>query len=188
VIRLVSQFDDAETRASAATPTCGGCCCCCCCCIATAVSSSAYTAMNLRAHARELKRETGRSRSPWPEIIGGLALPIAILLVIGLAQIGLGAGALFIPAVAWFLILLGLYLWVGTEDAWLPALGTVLLSGVAAVIEFVVGAGLVASGHSGVVAYLILAGVVALGATILVYKLLLGDHDREPVDGESGRR
>ena len=37
MIRLVTQFDDAETRAAVATPTCGGCCCCCCC-VATIVT------------------------------------------------------------------------------------------------------------------------------------------------------
>jgi hypothetical protein len=135
VIRLVTQFDDPETRISVATPTCGACCCCCCCCIATAVSSSAYTAMNLRAYARVLDERTGKSPSPWPELLG--ALSFVIVVAVGLATAGVAGGAaIVVPALAWFLILLGLYSWVGSRSPWLPALWTVLITGVALVVEF----------------------------------------------------
>lgn len=175
MIRLVTQFDDAETRASAATPTCGGCSssCCCCCCVATAISTSAFTAMNLRAHVRELDDEARRGPSPWAEILGALALALALLFGIGLWRLGIGGWvALAVPA-AWFLILLGLYAWVRAADHVTPALATVVLSCLAALLEVVLGAGLVVSGRSGVVAYLVLAVVVALGVSMAMYRRLL---------------
>ena len=181
MIRLVTQFDSVETRAAAATPTCGGCCCsCCCCCLATAITSSAYTAMNLRVHARRLKDETGKSPSPWPEILGFFALPIAVgfWLLVGGGTLGLvGAAVTLVGAAvilsAWFLVLVALYRWVGSRRAWLPALATPLLAGVAAAFEFVLGLALLLDGSDGAaVAYLVVALVFSALAIVAFYRRL----------------
>jgi hypothetical protein len=132
--------------------------------------------MNLRAHARDLKEETGKSPSPWPEILGGLALAIAILLVIGLFLVGLRAGAVFSALAAWFLILLGVYRWVRAERAWLRALGTIVVSALVALLELAVGAGLVVSGRGGLITYLVLAVVAAIVAIVVKYKRLLANR------------
>ena len=129
--------------------------------------------MNLRAHARDLKEETGRSPSPWPEILGGLALAIAILLLIGLVHIGLRASAGFTALAAWFLILLGAYRWVGAEQAWLRAVATIVVTAFITLLELVVGGGLVASGRGGVVVYLVLAVGAAIVVIVVMYKALL---------------
>jgi hypothetical protein len=175
MIRLVCQFDDPETRASVATPTCGGCCssCCCCCCVATAISTSAYTAMNLRRYALELEADTGRSPSPWPEIFGALALAQAIALGIALAYLGIGAWAAIVALVDWFVTLLALYSWVRAE-AWGYAAATIVLAPFAVLLEVLVGAGFVLGGAGGIVAYVLLACVVAAGLSYLWYRHLLG--------------
>jgi hypothetical protein len=175
MIRLVTQFDNAETRASAATPTCGGCCCCCCCCIASVVGSSAYTAMNLRAHARVLQDRTGASPSPWPEILGALALVLAVAVGAATGATGLGLAGIVMGAGAWFLLLFGLFSWVGAERPWRPSVGIVVLSAVAFVGEFLLGATLILSGDGGAVVYLVGAIVVGIGAVVIAYQVLLGD-------------
>ena len=45
VIKLVSQFDNENSRPSLATPTCAGCsCCCCCCCLVTTIAAASISA------------------------------------------------------------------------------------------------------------------------------------------------
>lgn len=47
MIKLVSQFDDENSKVSLATPTCGGCCsCCCCCCLISTLSTSLISRRN----------------------------------------------------------------------------------------------------------------------------------------------
>jgi hypothetical protein len=168
VIRLVTQFDDAEKRAAVATPTCGGCCCCCCC-IASIVSTSAFTSMHLRARARILKEATGRSPSPGPEILGLLALPAAGGAG-GVFASTLSGTSLFVAfAVVWFLMLLLLYRWVGVKNPWLPAFGTVVIGSVVFGIELVVAVVLL----NNLGAYLFLAVVAAIVAILVEYQLLL---------------
>jgi hypothetical protein len=174
MIRLVTQFDNAETRASAATPTCGGCCCCCCCCIATVITTSAYTAMNLRAHARVLEDRTATSPSPWPEILGALALVLAVAVGAVAGATPLGIAGIVIGAGAWFLILFGLFSWVGADRPWRPSLGIVVISSVAFVGEFLLGATLILS-DGGAVVYLLGAIVVTIFAIVLAHRILLGN-------------
>jgi hypothetical protein len=169
VIKLVTQFDDAESRASAATPTCG-CCCCCCCCIATVISTSAFTAMNLRAHARRLEKATGTSPSPGPEILGALAFPFALVLAAVFTQAASETTALFLTVASWSLILLALYSWVQAKRPWLPAICTVLVGGVLLVGELLVALSLIDSFG----AYLFLAVLVSVIAIVAEYALLLG--------------
>jgi hypothetical protein len=169
MIKLVTQFDDAESRASAATPTCGGCCCCCCC-IATVISTSAFTAMNLRAHARRLEEATGTSPSPGPEILGALAFPFALVLTAIFAQAGSDTGTFVLSGAAWFLILLALYSWVQAKRPWLPAIWTVLVGGALLVGELLVALSLIDS----LGAYLLLAVLVSVIAIVVEYALLLG--------------
>jgi len=172
MIRLVTQFDSAEAKVSAATPTCAGCSCsCCCCCVATAISTSAYTAMNLRMHARELKEETGKSLSPWPEILGGGVLAFSIFLAVILLKAGLGAGGVVIAVAVWGLSLVGLYAWVRTENPVGRGLLTILSTGFFAVLELFLGAGLVGNGDGA--AYLIVAGLAAIAAIVVMYNHLL---------------
>ena len=168
MIRLVTQFDDAETRAAVATPTCGGCCCCCCC-VATIVSTSAFTSMHLRAHARTLKETTGQSSSPGPEILGLLALPLAGVVGGVLSSTLTGESSLVAAALAWFLGLVVLYTWVGAKHPWLPALLTVVVGSVLFGLELFVA--LAAFANAG--AYLAVAVVVAIVAIFLEYQLLL---------------
>lgn len=47
MLRLVSQFDTVQMRASVATPTCMACCSCCCCCIVTTLASSILTSRSM---------------------------------------------------------------------------------------------------------------------------------------------
>lgn len=108
---------------------------------------------------------TGKSPSPAPELIGALALPVA--LVIGLVSFD-RVGVVSV-AVIWFLILFGLYRWVDAESPWLPALGTVLIGGVLLFGELLVA--LVVLKDVG--AYLLLAFVVATVAIVVEYRLLL---------------
>lgn len=168
MIRLVTQFDDAETRAAVATPTCGGCCCCCCC-VATIVSTSAFTSMHLRAHARTLKETTGHSSSPGPEILGLLALPLAGGAGTVLASTLDGASLFIAFALVWFLLLFALYRWVGAKLPWLPALGTVVVGSVLFGIELFVAVALLEN----LGAYLFLAVVAAIVAILVEYQLLL---------------
>lgn len=168
MIRLVTQFDDAETRAAVATPTCGGCCCCCCC-IASIVSTSAFTSMHLRAHARTLKETTGRSPSPGPEILGLLALPLAGVAGGVLSSTLTGESSLIAVAVVWYLLLVVLYTWVRAKHPWLPALLTVVVGSVLFGFELFVALGLI----DDLGGYLILAIVVTIGAVFVEYLLLL---------------
>jgi hypothetical protein len=172
MIRLVTQFDDVETRASAATPTCGGCCCCCCCCIATVISTSAFTAMNLRAHTRALEKQTGGSPSPWPEIFGALGLLLAAGLALAAGRLG-GVTAVGVGVGAWILILLGLYTWVGSETPWVPAVSIGLIGACAFAGEVALGAVLILSGAA--IAYLLLAVLVVIGVIVLTHRKLLGE-------------
>jgi hypothetical protein len=169
VIKLVTQFDHADTRASAATPTCGGCCCCCCC-IASLISTSAFTAMHLRVHARRLKQTTGTSPSPRPEIAGALALPSALVFTAIFAQSGSEGSTLVLGTTAWFLILLGLYRWVQAKRPWVPALVTVAIGGALLFGELVVALAVLAD----IGAYLFLALVFSIIAIVFEYALLLG--------------
>jgi hypothetical protein len=174
MIRLVCQFDDPATRASIATPTCGGSCssCCCCCCVATAISSSAYTAMNLRRYAFELEADTGQSPSPWPEILGALALAQAIALGIALVYLGIGGWVALVAPADWFVTLLALYTWLRAE-AWRYAAATVILTALAALLEVLLGAGFLVRGTGGIVAYLLLACAAAAGVSYRWYRRLL---------------
>src|SRR5262249_12244353 len=115
----------------------------------------------------------GRSPSPWPEILGGLALAIAILLAVGLFHVGLRAGAVFSALAAWFLILFGVYRWVHTEHAWFRALVTIVISAGGAFLALFVAAGLVVSGRGGLITYLVLAVAAAIVAIVVKYKRLL---------------
>ena len=53
MIKLVSQFDNENSRPSLATPTCAGCCCCCCCCLITTVAAASISARNFANFVEE---------------------------------------------------------------------------------------------------------------------------------------
>lgn len=46
MIKLVSQFDNENSKLSLATPTCGSCCCCCCCCLVTTIVTISISSRN----------------------------------------------------------------------------------------------------------------------------------------------
>jgi hypothetical protein len=171
VIRLVTQFDDVETRASIATPTCGGCCCCCCCCVTTAVGVTAFTAMNLRKHARALEQTAGASPSPWAEVVGALALPLALIVAGGVAAAVHNGAASLLAVPAWILILFGLYRWVRAPGPWVSALLTVVFASIAAVVEFFLGAALLFGAGFGI--YAVLTIVASIAVVVIEHRALL---------------
>lgn len=59
MIKLTSQFDEQNMRASVATPTCGPCCSCCCCCVISTIAVSAITARSVgRAVEKKYTKES----------------------------------------------------------------------------------------------------------------------------------
>jgi streptolysin S family bacteriocin protoxin len=71
--RLVTQFDDARTRATVATPTC--CCCCCCCCVGSILTATGVSALDANELAVRAQLPAGPRRG---YVIGALsALPLA---------------------------------------------------------------------------------------------------------------
>ncbi len=136
MIRLVTQFDQPSARAAAATPTCGcGCCCSCCCCIVTLIGASTYTAVSAQGvlrRAKELSPERVKWTSPWPGVLGVLALPVTLLVAI------FTWWTVVIPFVVW-LVLVGLaYRGAGARRPWAGAAVVVALGSVALVAEFVI--------------------------------------------------
>nr|MDO8109392.1 hypothetical protein [Candidatus Sigynarchaeota archaeon] len=80
LLRLVSQFDNAATRISVASPRAGGSCtCCCCCCMIGAISVTAATSqMNIamqKAHdleeSQRIKKRRNILRGIFPFILIG---------------------------------------------------------------------------------------------------------------------
>ena len=57
MVKLVTQFDNADSKPSLATPTCAGCCCCCCCCVVSAISVAAISGRNFANPLRKGKEE-----------------------------------------------------------------------------------------------------------------------------------
>lgn len=96
MIRLVTQFDELETHASLATPTCG-CCCCCCCCLASAISSSTLPAFHVSAIQRDRPQEERK------HFTTGLAFS-ALALTLGVSVATVGYGLAVAPAVWAFLL------------------------------------------------------------------------------------
>lgn len=140
MIRLVTQFDPPSTRAAAATPTCG--CCCCCSCLATLIGSSAYTAASVQATLRRAApRVDGprRWRSPWPGIVGAIALPISV--VIWWTLVGW--------LLLWFVLVALAYRGAGHRRPWGHAGAVVGIGTAAFVAEFVVGGYMLANDTSG---------------------------------------
>lgn len=102
MLRLITQFDNARSRTSLATPTCGPCCSCCCCCIITMISASVITSRNLGKSAQSLQQQTpqaqqsSKANKVWPYVLGALLVPASLVasiaLLIGLAYINLVQG------------------------------------------------------------------------------------------------
>jgi hypothetical protein len=118
--------------------------------------------MNLRKHARALEQTPEGSPSPWPEVIGALALPLALVLAGGVAAALRNGTASLLAVPAWVLILFGLYRWVRAPGPWVSALLTVVFASIAAVVEFFIGAFLLLGAGFGVYALLAVAASVAV--------------------------
>ena len=128
MIRLVTQFDDVETHASLATPTCGGCSCCCCCCVASLISSSTLPALHVSAL---------RQRQPEPErrhFTTGLAL-FALALTLVVSVVTVGYGFVVAPAV-WAFLLWIAYRRAGAEHPIAWGILVAFLGSLAIVVEF----------------------------------------------------
>lgn len=171
MLKLVTQFDDMDKRVSVSTPSCCGCCsCCCCCCVATVITSSAFTAMNLRATGET--NNVPASKTSTVSILGALYIPIAGLLLwlvsTGVLQYFNDA---YGPFNAWTVFALGMLLWlailgwlyamVSHKSPFVIALKTAIITALFFAIEFAAGAALIlATGGVGAIPYLILAIVV----------------------------
>ena len=98
MVRLVTQFDNADSRPSLATPTCAGCCCsCCCCCAVTAISVAAISARHY-ANLLPAEAEDGVLEKPkavWKKDKVDIAFFMFMLLAEFAILIGLAAIALF---------------------------------------------------------------------------------------------
>jgi hypothetical protein len=111
VITLVTQFDDPATMPSGATPSGGSSSSsCCCCCVVTAVGASILSGMHVRSIrlSRTVAPPEGlplgrRYLRPWPEILGFLALSVAV----GVIALGVWIAEDLADAV-----LLGIFVWV----------------------------------------------------------------------------
>jgi hypothetical protein len=173
MLRLVTQFDDPDTRPSAATPSCEGCCssCCCCCCIASTIVTTAYTAMNLRQTAQRTEQGTTRVR-----YITGCGWATVLLFVAGIG----GVAALFShgePAthsltllmLLWPAGLVGLYYAAGERAPWIKGCAAWIIGMFLFWLELALGARAVSSGHGGL--YLLVALLVAVAGVLIAYGL-----------------
>lgn len=116
VNRLVTQFDEQRSRATAATPTCGGCCCCCCCCcVASVLTSTAVTVLNVSDAAVE--RNVRQPMRAMYLLAGFAVLPTAAVVGIGVGDAVSGRGALAagvaVGIVIWSGLLASIYGWLG---------------------------------------------------------------------------
>ena len=69
MIKLVSQFDNENSKLSLATPTCGACCCCCCCCIITTLVTASISQRNFGQYLAKLDEEKTNQKSIVSKII-----------------------------------------------------------------------------------------------------------------------
>ena len=69
MIKLVSQFDNENSKLSLATPTCGACCCCCCCCIITTIVTASISGRNFGRYLAKLDKEKTKQKYIVPKII-----------------------------------------------------------------------------------------------------------------------
>jgi hypothetical protein len=173
MLRLVTQFDDPDTRPSAATPSCDGCssCCCCCCCIASTIVTTAYTAMNLRQTALRTEQDAARVR-----YVTGCGWASVLLFLAGIG----GVVALFAhgePAthslallmLLWPAALVGLYYAAGERAPWIKGCAAWIIGMFLFWLELALGARAVSSGHGGL--YLIVAVLVAVAGLLIAYGL-----------------
>ena len=135
MIRLVTQFDSPRARVAAVTPTCSGACCCCCCCVVTVIGTSIFTPWDVHAASRRASVETPervRWPSPWPTVVGALALPIMLV-------VALFAGwTLVLPPAIWFMLVALAYRGAGHGRPWIRATLVVILATLAFVLELIV--------------------------------------------------
>jgi len=141
MIRLVTQFDPPGRHAAVATPTCCGGCCCCCCCVVTAIGASvvaAVDAQRLHRRAKAAPEPPPTWGSPWPAVVGALALPIAIGIFVLAAAADASTGALAVGFAVWLGVSGAAYRGAGYHAPWLRALALAGIGSVALVIEFLV--------------------------------------------------
>ena len=132
MIRLVTQFDSPKARVAAVTPTCSGACCCCCCCIATIIGVSVFTPWDVHATSRRASVETPervRWPSPWPTVLGALALPIVVVVAL------FTAWTVIVPPVVWILLVGLAYRAAGHGRPWLRAAAVVTVATLVFVVE-----------------------------------------------------
>jgi hypothetical protein len=152
VIKLVTQFDDPETHPTGATPSgASSSSSCCCCCVVTAIGTSVLSGLHIRS-VRQWEREP-ESASPnvrapvWPEVLGFIALALAIgVLVLSLSLApNHVAGWIVAGSVAvWLAVLYAAYRGARDPHPIGHAFLTLIAAGLAALVEFFIWAAVLA--------------------------------------------
>ena len=148
MIALVTQFDDPTAMPSGATPSgASSSSSCCCCCIVTAIGASIVSGLHVRSIRLEQAGASPESPPahpwylrPWPEILGFLALAIAIGVFSLGTWIDVDAAAYMVVFVflTWGLLLHLAYRGARDDRSVLHPLLTIAIAFVVALVEFFV--------------------------------------------------
>ena len=133
--------------------------------LATVITTSAVTSMHVHRVRRQAHPATGRrepAATPWPEVLGALALPVTLVLLAVITPI-----ALLVAPVLWAVLLVVAYRGAAASSAFTPTFAIVGIGSIALAIEALVAA--FALGRSAV-AYLALSVLVGLAASVAGYR------------------
>ncbi len=132
--------------------------------LATLITTSAVTSMHVHRVRRRAHPATGRRQpapTPWPEVLGALALPFTLVLLAVVAPVGL-----YVAPVLWAALLVVAYRGAAASSAFTPAFAIVGIGSIVSALEFLLAT--FALDHFAI-AYLVLSVLVGLAASLGAY-------------------